>query len=451
MKRPISLKVQVASFPAKAEVPKDAKQKIFIPCWGEDFVHYYYLIDFESGKIITYEVDLTDHLTDFKDSIYAIHNEQSKPYNLSAEQLLFWATRPHQGEYYQGNIFVSLNSCNFLVSIDVVTSEAYLVSDPTSPARFVYSSTNQIFEGILYTCRWDIKDMYKSNPTENYHTVLEILSYDIMQDKFTLIDAIEGRDQIHTTSITRDGRYLVMIEMNVTPRETSVSINGADEEELERIMKAGLMDSKCFVYDLNQRNCNFTVIDGCPAHVEFDGNDESIMYFSQHQIGLDQGKLYSFGPASLLKLKILSDGSLVNIGVFDFNEAVRLPGHVLFDYKGQNFIVSPSTPHQVLLVNTDGMSLAKRIKLSPNIRSINFTKRPLLHVPLSLDKTPYSVQAKSDEPYLYLSNSSTIGIYNLEQEHRLFNFRYTGENVILGGGHSTRFTEIDIPVILANI
>jgi hypothetical protein len=163
------------------------------------------------------------------------------------------------------------------------------------------------------------------------------------------------------------------------------------------------------------------------------------------------GKLYSFGPASLLKLKILSDGSLVNIGVFDFNEAVRLPGHVLFDYKGQNFIVSPSTPHQVLLVNTDGMSLAKRIKLSPNIRSINFTKRPLLHVPLSLDKTPYSVQAKSDEPYLYLSNSSTIGIYNLEQEHRLFNFRYTGENVILGGGHSTRFTEIDIPVILANI
>lgn len=442
MKKKIDLKVQVTSFPIDMGLPDGATQKIFIPCWGEDFVHHYFLVDFESKNVISYEVNLKEHLKDFKEAILTIHDEQIKPYNMSANQLLFWITCPHQGEYYDGKIIVSMNYCNCFICIDVINSEAFLITDLTSSSQHVYSSTNELYKGKMFTSRWDFKAMYKTDPTKEFSIPVEIISYDINNDSFTLIDTIQGHDQIHSTSVTNDGQNIVLVEQNATPCESKAIMNEANEEELSKIQKSGLVGSKCWIYNIEKREYTSMDIHGSPAHVAFDENDDKLLYFSQHQLGVNQGQLYSFSSANILKFKLDTNGTLIKIGTFSNEEAIRLPGHVVFDYKGEELIITPSTPNQIILINRKDMSLFQNIKLSNSIQSIDFNRGPYLHVPMSLDKTPYSVHAKSNEPYLYLSNASTVGLYDLEQNQRVVNFRYAGDKVVLGGGHSTRFAEI---------
>lgn len=442
MKKEIDLQVKKSVFPKNIVSPEIAKEKIFIPCWGENCTHYYYLNDFETDQIIKYEVNLESVLEDFANHIKKLHQEYDNPYNMTYDQFLFWISRPHQGEYHEEKIIVSLNYSPFFICIDIIEERAFIIYDENSETQFVYSSTNQIFKGKMYTCRWDIESMYDPNVSVEEGVSLDLLSYDFREDEFKLISTINGKDQIHSTSVTSDGQFIIMIEQNAKPKYAP-NKDKANEEELHSMVQAGLIDSICIIYNLNTKKYQKHKMEGSPAHVAYDDFDPNLLYFSQHQLGINRGQLFSFDSAKLLKFRVQEDCSLTSEYIFDFEKAIRLPGHISFEYENKKLLVAPSTPNQIILVDRTDMSLANNIELSKHVKEISFEKEPYLHVPMSMDKTPYSVQAKTGESYLYLSNATTIGLYCLKEEKRLFNFRYHSDEIVLGGGHSTRFENME--------
>ncbi|TBO44293.1 hypothetical protein [Pedobacter kyonggii] len=440
MKIEVKLNLEITDFPENILVPLDSTGTIFIPSWGNLAEHFYFLVDFERRRTIAFQIDLHTQIASFKERITLIHKEKSSPHQMTFDQFLFWLTVPHSGEFYKNSLYVSFTHCPFFLQIDLTEVKAYLIYDENSSLEYVFSSTNQILEGVMYMSRWNISQMYRNVYEKNANDVdLEILAYDLEQQEFRKIDTIKGRDQIHTTSISSDGRYLVMIEMNTKPSAESLCIRKEDVARKIQILEEGLTDSWCFVYDLlNMRVSDQKIIGGSPAHIVFD-REENIMYLSKHQIGINGGSngvdFFSFGPGSLSKYRINDTGELGLEADVSDDHLIRIPGHTMFRFEGNDFIILPVTPEQIFLIDAKSMSVEKRILLRDDIKRIEFVDGPFAYRVMALDRSPYSVQAINEKPYLYYNNASTIGVYNIKTGLK-DSFRYGEGKHVAGCGHS---------------
>lgn len=435
------------SFPEDTPIPKQADDCIFIPCMALNSHVIFFLVDFKTKTIVAIETDLSEEMTRLRNEIEKCHIDSKSPHRMSFDTLMYSIFTPHQGEHENQTVTVSFTSVDFFILIDLSTMKTYRVSDENKKEVWAFSSTNQIKDGKMYTSRWRFKDMYKQDITLNESVDLEILYYDIEEDKFHLIDTIEGIDHIHTTNISPDSRFLLLVQMTMDSILDSPNLAEESKERQREIQQAGLVNGNCYIYDLNAKKVtSMESVPFSPAHAEFESNNSEYFYLSQHNLCVmgQNNSLYSFGPATISKYCLTEDGKMERILQFQDAETVRAPGHVLFSYEGKQLMVIPSPPLQIAIVDRDTMSIHQKIQLSTKINKPDFSEGPYLHpIPLR-DRTPFSVHGKNESRYLYHNNTISIGIYDFVTDTAVCDFKYNPGLRIMSVGHSSKFVDVQL-------
>lgn len=435
------------SFPDNIHIPQQTDDCIFIPCMALNNTVVFFIIDFKKKYIIAIEINLSKEMDRLKNRISKYHKDSISPHRMPFDTLMYSIFTPHQGELHNKAITVSFTSIDFFIQIDLNTLKTYQIYDNSKKEEWAYSSTNEIKDGKIYTSRWRFKDMYKQDITLNESVDLEILYYDIDDDKFHLIDTIEGIDHIHTTNISPNNRYLLLVQMTMDSILDSPNLAKESKERQREIQQAGLVHGNCYIYDMEEKKVTaMKTIPFSPAHAEFEHHNSKYFYLSQHNLCVmgQNNSLYSFGPANISKYSLTKEGKMELLLQFQHPETVRIPGHVLFSYEGKQLMVMPSPPLQIFIVNRETMSIHKKIKLSDHINNPDFTKGPYLHpIPLR-DRTPFSVHGKDESRYLYCNNTLSIGIYDFVSDHSVCEFKFNPGLRIVSVGHSTRFENVQI-------
>ena len=450
MKREIPAEVHSYDFPEDIRVPDETNDAIFLPTMGKNGLLVFFLIDFRTQRIIAFETDISKEMERFKAETKKHHIESQKPHNMAYDTLVYSISIPHQGERYDDKVVVSFLALSFFLIIDLKTLKLYHLYDENRGHEWLYSSTNEIRNGKMYTSRWQFKDMYKVSVTAKEKIDVEIVEYDIDADRFHLIDTIKGVDYIHTTKITSDGGFIILIEMNTDAVLDCPNLSNESEERQIEIQRKGVVPSDCYIYDLNRKMKTAVLrLPKTPAHIEFDLEDPCICYLSQHNLCItgDNNRVYSFGPATIEKYRITEKGEMQMLKRFEDEETVRIPGHVVFSFKGKQFIVMPSTPLKIFIVDCETMTIHKKIRLGKETKKSDFKDGPLAMLMPLRDATPYTVQAKNESRHLYYSNILTIGIYDFLKDIPVCEFRHNPGFRVLTGGHATRFDGIEMPGI----
>jgi hypothetical protein len=447
MKKELATSIYQYSFPDDIQIPEQADDCLFIPCMSLNDHVVFFLVDFKTKKIVAIDTDLSEEMTRLRKDTEKYHVDSMSPHRMPFDTLMYSVSTPHQGEQYGQIITVAFTSVDFFALIDLSTLKVYCVSDESKKEKWVYSSTNQIQNGKMYASRWRFKDMYKEDITLNRSVDLEILYYDIDEDKFHLIDTIEGIDHIHTTNISPNSRFLLLVQMTMDSVLDSPDLAKESKERQLEIQNAGLVNGNCYIYDLEAKKVtSMESIPYSPAHAEFEHENSDYFYLSQHNLGLmgRNNSLYSFGPAVVCRYRLTEDGKMERLEQFYDVETVRIPGHILFSYEGMNFMVMPSPPLQILMINRDTMSVYKKIKLRENVSKPDFSEGPYQHpIPLR-DKTPFSVHGKNDSRYLYCNNTLSIGLHDFIADKAVCDFRFNAGVRIVSVGHSTRLENVKL-------
>lgn len=447
VKKELASRIYKYSFPDDINIPCQVNDCIFIPCMAFDSKVIFFVVDFENKGVIAIEVSLAEEVSRLRNVINKYHVDCKSPHRMSFDTLIYSIFTPHQGEVCDNLVAVSFTSVDFFVLIDLIALKVYKVSDDSKNEVWAYSSTNEIKDGKMYTSRWKFKDMYKQDITLNESVDLEILYYDIREDRFCIIDTIEGIDHIHTTNISPDNRYILLVQMTMDSILGSPCLAEESKERQREIQQAGLIHGNCYIYDMMEKKvASMEAIPFSPAHAEFECHNSQYFYLSQHNLCVmgENNSLYSFGPASVSKYSLTHDGIMERLLQFHDPEAVRIPGHVLFSYEGKQLMVMPSPPLQIFILNRETMLIHKKIRLSANIKQPDFSEGPYLHpIPLR-DRTPFSVHGKDESPYLYCNNTLSIGIYDFVADYLVCEFKYNPGLRIVSVGHSSRFDNIKI-------
>lgn len=449
MKKEIPAYIHSFDFPEGVDVPHGTDDCIFIPCLAKDSVTIFFFIDFKTKRIIAFEINLSDEMTRLKEAMGKYHVDNESPHRMPFDTLVYSISLPHQGEIYRQTVIVSFIALNFFVLIDLKALKVYLLFDETRETEWIYSSTNQIRGGKMYAARWRFKDMYKAEVASKKNVDLEIIQYDIDADEFHLIDTIAGVVHIHTTNITPDGRFLLLVEMNTDSILDTPNLSQDPEERQIEIQSQGIVDSDCYIYDLEKKRvASVERLPINPAHAEFDSEDPGIFFLSQHNLCVmgRNNRVYSFGPAIISKYRLTENGRMQRLKEFLDKETVRIPGHTLFSFKGKQLMAMPVTPLQIFIVDRDTMTIQKKIGLRDVSKKPDFEKGPLpLSMPLR-DPTPFSVHAKNESRYLYCSNILSIGVYDFLDEKYVCDFKFNPGFRILNGGHASRFQGVKMQV-----
>lgn len=99
------------------------------------------------------------------------------------------------------------------------------------------------------------RDLLVRLETGRYH--LETVSLEIL-------DTIDGPDDVHYTSVTPDGKNLIIIEMAQDPVHRS--LKEANGENLLKTLENGLFDSHFIVYNI-EKNRIMSVISRTDLHI----------------------------------------------------------------------------------------------------------------------------------------------------------------------------------------
>jgi len=440
MKKELNMVVHTFDFPENLNIPPQCQDIIFSPCWASDFVHFYYLINFKDKKIVVFEIDLKEEVNIFKEIMKEYKDYPNTPHNMTFNQLIGYVFMAHQGEQGNNLIIVSLIHTNFFIKIDLTSNKAYKIYDENCSNQKVYSSTNQIINNKMYTCRWEFKDMYKRFENPSLKVDLDIIEYDIENDKFNIVETVPCADQIHSVNLTPDNRYLVLVEMNTDPKLPYPKKIEEETVEIKReIYNNGLRDSLCLTYDLHNKKYWINVIPDCPAHIEFDELKDNTFFITLNKLGYNRDNVSSFGAGSIEKYSI-NENKTTKLGVYGNDpNFIRLAGHRFFRFNNEEKIVVTVHPNQVFMLNASDMTLDKKIKLKENIKKISFSDGALVYPLRIIDKSPFSVNFCENSPYIYLDNVLTIAIYNFVEEKYECEFKFNCGMPIVGEGHSTKF------------
>lgn len=440
MKNLLSVSKTIYDFPDEVIIPDECNNEvIFIPAIAAKCNHYYYLIDYCRRKITCWNVNL-NAIKDRLKSQLNIHSIKTLPWNYQNLddylETLFFA---HSASYYEGNIYVSCIAGNCIIALGVEDNSYDLIYDEQDITK-MYSSTNDIYDGCIYFTRWKIDDTFKHAEDANHAIYIDVGRYNIKNKCFEVFDTIEGADDIHHTCTTKDGKNILILEMRQDPIiKYPVDTDNASAELMREILKAGLKKSKLITYNIEKREYDTIIMEGSPAHIEFDLYDENTIYIIEHYNSPNKNSIMSFGNVKFNKVQIENNKSKV-IERFSVEGMYRSPSHKLAIADNKQLIFCPSYPNQSFIIDPKGKNVYKKLSFVKKNATVDFSNGPVKYPNPPYDKTPFTIYPVENSPYMILCSIWNTTIYNFMDEAKVSSLIYNIEsNPLIGMGHASKF------------
>ncbi|WP_416215372.1 hypothetical protein [Paenibacillus mesotrionivorans] len=431
------MKKEKYHFPDHMNVPPECDRSIFIPAYGTDGKQYYYLVDFKSKTIICWDID-TEEMKNYlinkiqKDDIAGV------PWNKNFENYLQTILLGHSAQYDNGKLYVSSNYGTFILCLSIVDDSWSLIGEDIEgdPVK-VYSATNDIYNNNLYFTRWEMEEGFRHIENRNLPVRLEIGRYSLEADSFEIIDTIDGPDDVHYTSITPDGKNLIIIEMAQDPvHRFPKQGEETNDDYLLKTLENGLCDSQFIVYNLEKKQYHVHHLKDGPAHIEYDLSAPGICYVSMHNLCTNNTDNCCFGTARIEKIRI--DSEVASLGFYTDDDFIRIPSHKPFDYDGQKLLAVSVYPNQLHIIDADEMKLYKKVYLSKTKQGVDFSRGPYIYP--RIDKTPYSIEYQRGSSYIYLCSIWNIILFNFVGESKYSSLIYNVNNKpLIAMGHAISF------------
>lgn len=187
--------VQEVSAAAEFIIPHITYRKIVIPayCWNGQHCYYYY--DFEKNQLRKYSTNIKkrkQYISEYLKQKFSYHLKEDllNPFN--------FALVPHSSLIYNDFIFIFMVNSYFFVMINTKSNEMRFIEDPD---KKMISSTNTILDNCLYYARYSIEDRYY-NLMENRDMKTEIIKYNLITNKFTVLKKFFSCNICHSFSVT---------------------------------------------------------------------------------------------------------------------------------------------------------------------------------------------------------------------------------------------------------
>lgn len=438
-KHKIKIAKEIYNFQDQRKDCLDISESIFIPAFTSGTIQNYFLIDFQKNEVMEWYVDFSDVIDDFTEQAKKFDNLKSYPRSCTTLKeyisTIFFA---HSAEYHGNWIFVSFYCTNFILMLNIHDDSFDILYDEKAPTK-LFSSTNQIYHDRLYFSRWEIDAGFHRLNAPDYLNDLEIGYFDLKTKQIHIIDTIKGKDEIHQTSITDDGKYILILEERNEPKITFPPISQANADELSRIYSNGLKKSLFVLYRLKDGFYQTLDLDNHPAHIEFDIEDQHRFYIVEHNIFIANGNVYLFGPATIDVLKIENE-QLSYCHKIKVQDLYRCPSHKMTLHDSKKIMLLPCYPGKFLIVNTIDGQILKTITLSKNTEKVDFNTGPFKLPHVFFDRTPYTIHASDKTPYSFLNSLWNIAIYDYESDKKIFNLVYNKKGYpLIAMGHASKF------------
>lgn len=426
MKKYIKVKKSTSDLTMDFVLPQECMRFMFLPMIGWNSVNYYYLLDFKKKLISCWEVDTKELCSYLKEHIN-MDDIDNIPWNKGLDSYLEAINAIHSARFYNDKVYLYSNNSKFALVFNI-NDDSYEVidSNPDSDEIYVISSTNDIYNNCMYYSRWKLSDVFQ-------YTKLDYISVDICKlnlnnNDLQVIDTVKGMHDIHTTTITPDGKKIILVQMN---RDPNVPFPKDDNDKIKetmlKILDGGTKDSTILVYDLESRTYETQQLKYSPAHIEYDQLDSNYFYLSRHNTCLDNNVNRCFGKASIDKIRIENNSNKIDfISTFERDDFIRIPEHTTFVYGGKSFVAASAYPNQLYIIDADTMKLVKSVYTRETGKKDDFSNGPFAY-PI-IDRTPYGVNPINNSPYILLTNTKNITIYDFVKEEQVGTISYNFNN-----------------------
>jgi hypothetical protein len=280
------------------------------------------------------------------------------------------------------------------------------------PPAWAYSPTPGLSPDgdRLFTARWQVYN--DGTPADATH-YSEIVSIDLRDGCETVHSRTPIADNVHEVEVLPDGRHVLLNEFMTGLNGSPHNQAGTDPlARLEALRKIGIRASRMALVDLQTGDCaTWTCPWPAPAHVVADPDDPAVFYLACHNMVINAGVMYLFGPGCLVKLRV-QDGRFQVEGHYTHAAFHRLSTHEIVTCRGRKAIAVTVYPNRCELIDAERFTRLAVIDLYPIAR----LDAGGLQVPDNQIESAFSVCGTGTEDLLILSGSRRIYVVDLRPD-----------------------------------
>ena len=271
------------------------------------------------------------------------------PYEMAEGQWWPYAVAPHSYlPLGNGQVQIGLNFFNRFLHIDFEKGSASLV-DPGCDNEML-STTNRFDEktGQLWFASWPMKATLQRTAEPGRPVPVTIWKTQLEGGKSEKVWQGDMADSLHQLGLDPSGRFLIVAELGLRVRGQAAA-------------GRSLVPSIVLIHDL-ETNRQWRLPFAAAAHVEFDPEDPSICYLSEHNIGIIGGKVAIFGPGTIQKIRLCESGPEL-LGKFTHEAFHRITTHKVFRHRGKTLIAVSGYPASIFFIDAASMTVHRVVEM----------------------------------------------------------------------------------------
>ena len=286
-----------------------------------------------------------------------------------------------------------------------------LFSNETSPI-WTFSSTPGLnaARDRLFSARWRIESDAGFDDSPGYS---EVVGVDLLKGIETVYARTPIAHSIHQVAVMPGGNRILLNEFLTGVNGPLPDMKGADHRtRLETLRPMGVQPSRLAMVDIPTGDC---VVWTCPwpapTHVVFDPDDPDIFYLVCHNLAVITGKLFLFGPGSLVRMRI-KDREFKVEAQYSHGSFHRLASHEMFTCRGRKAIAVTVFPNRCEIIDAERFTRIVLIDLYPIAR----LEAEGLVIPDINAEYAFSVCNTGTDDLLVLSGSRCLYVVDLRTD-----------------------------------
>lgn len=431
MKEYVKITKSQVKLPTGLAIPAGNEKRVFIPAFGKDNNGYYYLVDYKEKTITCWTINNEKIKLILRNKMDIVWDEDSHYFFNN-----FLAA--HSAHFYQDKIYVTSLCSNYIIVLHLKDDDYDIIINEDQ-FDYVYSATNDIYNGEMYFARWSLSDMVKIFKNIFSSITVEVGKVNLASRKFTLFNSFECGNTIHQASITPDGRKIILLGMSTGTVGEFPSTSKVDTDvDMQELLEQGLLKSQISMYNIETNRFTTLYLKTGTGHIEYDTTSD-VCYISNHNLGYDHinKDIYCFGPGQIVKTKF-SEDEICLMESYQATDFIRIPSHKIFTYGGETYIATSVYPNKVHILKTSDMSIFKKAVVLDNREFTDFSKGPQIYP--KIDRTPYTIHPINQSHYIHLVNVWNIRLFDFMSDKVIHTINYNfNRKSLITIGHGLDF------------
>jgi hypothetical protein len=333
--------------------------------------HCYYFYDFNTNTCTSIKVE---HLNIMKRGFDTFKKANLNRFKFFPNLEVFFKSYHYEFNFFEEIMLMTvphtvtkINEFEFIISL--WSYDGYIVinlRDKKVSYRKISPNPDLLFLGSTissskksndkYLMLNSAKDSFKKISAPYEKVFSQILKTDEKGIPLEKVWSGDFADFMHDIAISDDERFLIACDMGRYVNENNQ-----------------LIPSSLLIID--RENKKEWILRDIPnaAHVMFDLDDPSIIYFSNHNFRFIHTRFFEllkkgsytidfFGTASIHKYKISTDGPKI-LGVFEDENLYRMTNFHIFFHKNKKIIAAMGAPNLIFIIDPETLSLLEKIEV----------------------------------------------------------------------------------------